>query len=192
MKRAARHKTGSVVFDKRRKTWNFLWWEDGRRRSRLIGNLKEFPTKGAAWTGVQAFVPSHEGLEAAIDELVGVPTVKALAARYESERMPSRRSTRRVYRSWLHNYILPQWGEKLISEVQPRPVELWLRQLDLSPKSRSHIRNLFHVLLDFAMWAGMVEVSRNPINLVMVKGATKRIRQPRNLTVEQFQKLINR
>src|SRR5436309_3513942 len=42
MKRAARHKTGSVVFDKRRKTWNFLWWEGGKRRSRLIGTLKEF------------------------------------------------------------------------------------------------------------------------------------------------------
>ena len=40
MKRAARHKTGSVVFDKRRKTWNLLWWEDGKRRSKLVGTLK--------------------------------------------------------------------------------------------------------------------------------------------------------
>ena len=48
MKRAARHKTGSVVFDKRRKTWNFLWWQEGKRRSKLIGTRKEFRTKGAA------------------------------------------------------------------------------------------------------------------------------------------------
>ena len=61
MKRAARHKTGSVVFDKRRKTWNFLWWEDGKRRSKLIGTLKEFRTKGvAATTSAQSFLPdSH-------------------------------------------------------------------------------------------------------------------------------------
>jgi len=192
MKRAARHKTGSVVFDKRRKTWNFLWWEDGKRRSRLIGTLKGLPTKSAAWAVSQASIPHHETLETANRELAGVPTVKALSARYESERMPSRRSTARVYRSWLHNYILPQWGEKLISEVHPRPVELWLRQLDLSPKSKSHIRNLLHVLLDFAMWAGVLELSRNPIDLVVVKGATKRTRQPRSLTVEQFQKLVGR
>ena len=46
-----------------------------------------------------------------------------------------------------------------------------------------------HVLLEFAMWAGMLQVSRNPIDLVVVKGATKRTKQPRSLTVEQFQKL---
>jgi len=45
------------------------------------------------------------------------------------------------------------------------------------------------VLLDFAMWAGVLEVARNPIDLVVVKGATKRTRQTRSLTVEQFQKL---
>jgi len=189
MKRAARHKTGSVVFDKRRRTWNYLWWEDGKRRSRLIGTLKEFSTKSAAWAAAQAFASPHETQATVNPELPGVRTVEALATRYETERMPSRRSTARVYRSWLHNYILPQWGKKLISEVHPRPVELWLRQLELSPKSKSHIRNLLHVLLDFAMWAGVLELSRNPIDLVVVKGATKRTRQPRSLTVAQFRKL---
>jgi integrase len=118
-----------------------------------------------------------------------VHTVKELAARYESERMPSRRSTARVYRSWLNNYVLPQWSAKLVSDIQPRPVELWLRQLDLSPKSKSHVRNLLHVLLEFAMWCGVLELARNPIDLVVLKGVTKRTRQPRSLTVEQFRKL---
>ena len=40
------------------------------------------------------------------------------------------------------------------------------------------------------MWCGVVEVARNPIDLVVVKGATRRIRKPRSLTVEQFQRLI--
>jgi len=186
MKRAARHKTGSVVFDKRRKTWNFLWWKDGKRRSKQIGTSVEYPTKGAAWRAVQLFSPLTETPESATSS---VTTVKSLAERYCAERMPSRHSTSRVYRSWLNNYVLPQWGDKPISEVQPRPVELWLRQLRLAPKSKSHVRNLLHVLLDFAMWAGVLEVSRNPIDLVVVKGATKRMRKPRSLTVEQFQQL---
>jgi integrase len=186
MKRAARHKTGSVVFDTRRKTWNFLWWEEGKRRSKQIGTLAEYPTKGAAWRAAQLFNPPTDTPKMTT---ASIPTVRLIAERYCTERMPSRYSTARVYRSWLNNHVLPQWGEKPISEVQPRPVELWLRQLQLAPKSKSHVRNLLHVLVDFAMWAGVLEVSRNPIDLVVVKGATKRTRQPRSLTVEQFQKL---
>jgi len=40
------------------------------------------------------------------------------------------------------------------------------------------------------MWCGVLDVARNPIDLVVVKGATKRIRKPRSLTVEQFQRLV--
>jgi len=94
-----------------------------------------------------------------------------------------------VYRSWLRKHILPEWGDKPMSAVQPRPVELWLRSLALSPKSRSHVRNMLYMLMDFAMWCGAIELTRNPIELVVVKGATKRVRKPRSLTVEQFQKL---
>jgi integrase len=43
--------------------------------------------------------------------------------------------------------------------------------------------------MDFAMWCGVIEVSRNPIDLVVVESASRRIRKPRNLTAEQFQKL---
>jgi integrase len=185
MKRAARHKTGSVVFDKRRKTWNFLWWEDGKRHSKLIGTLEQYPQKAAARGAAQSFQQPMEIPKHASKTL----TVRELAARYEAERLPSRHSTARVYKSWLNNYVVPHWGDKPISEVQPRPVELWLRELDLSPKSKSHVRNMVHLLMDFAMWSGVVEVARNPIDLVVVKGATKRTRQPRNLTVEEFQKL---
>jgi integrase len=37
------------------------------------------------------------------------------------------------------------------------------------------------------MWRGDVPTQRNPMELVTVKGATKRTRQPRSLTVEEFQ-----
>ena len=115
--------------------------------------------------------------------------MKALAARYEAERFPNRRSTARVYRLWLHNYVLPEWGNKPLSAVQPRPVELWLRSLPLSPKSKSHVRNMLYMLMEFAMWCGAAQIARNPIELVVVKGATRRIRKPRSLTVDQFQQL---
>lgn len=183
MKRA-RHKQGSVVLDRRRKVWNYLYCDGGVRRTKLIGPTRDFPSKAAAWRAVESIRISLVAKPAD-----SVPTVKALAERYEAEKLPSRSETARVYKSWLHNHILPQWGDKAITDVQPRVVELWLRQLDLSPKSKSHVRNLLRVLMDFAMWSGVLEVSRNPIDLVVVKGATKRIRKPRSLTVEQFQRL---
>lgn len=104
--------------------------------------------------------------------------------------MPSRRSTARVYRSFLTNHILPKWGETPIQAVQPRPVELWLRELPLSPKSKTHVRSLMHGLVEFAMWAGLLEIARNPVSLVQNKGAMRKVRKARSLTVEQFQALV--
>jgi len=189
MKRAARHKTGSVVFDKRRKTWNFLWWEGGERHTRKIGTLKEFATKGAAWQAAEILQSEAFGQPSEIPSQER-DTVRALAVRYEQERLPSRHSTARMYRSWLRNHILPRWGDEPIHAIQPRAVELWLRELNLSPKSKAHVRGMLHLLMEFAMWSGALEISRNPIDLVVVKGATKRTRQPRSLTVDEFRKFV--
>jgi integrase len=182
MKRAARFKTGSVVFDKRRKTWNFLYWQDGKRRSRQIGTSAEYPTKGAAWRAVQVF-PRPE-------KKVASPRVEDLIQTYKQERMPKRADTRRSYGVWLNNYILPRWGQSPITDLQARPVELWLGTLKLSPKSKVHIRGLISILWDYAMWRGDVPNQRNPMELVTIHGASKRTKQPRNLTVEEFQRLV--
>ena len=40
------------------------------------------------------------------------------------------------------------------------------------------------------MWRGDVPVQRNPMELVTIQGASKRIRQPRSLTVREFQMLL--
>ena len=104
--------------------------------------------------------------------------------------LPSRHSTARVYRSFLNNHILPKWGDTEIQAVQPRPVELWLRELPLSPKSKTHVRSLMHELVEFAMGSGVLVISRNPISLVQNRGATRKVRKARSLTVEQFQTLL--
>ena len=57
-----------------------------------------------------------------------------------------------------------------------------------TPKSKAHIRGLLSVLWDYAMWRGDVPTQRNPMALVTVKGATKRTRSPKSLTVEEFHK----
>lgn len=188
MKRA-RAKTGSVVLDKRIKTWNFFWWDNGKRRSKLIGSVRDYPTKTSAW-----MQQKHSGrwYEDQVTVTVGSSalTVHTLIAQYRTEKMPQRYSTRRSYDVWLNGRILPRWGTSSITELQARPVELWLDSLTLAPKTRSHIRGLLGILWDFAMWKGDIPTQRNPMTLVKIKGATKRIRIPRSLTVEEFQRFV--
>jgi len=40
------------------------------------------------------------------------------------------------------------------------------------------------------MWRGDVPTQRNPMELVIIKGASKRTSKPRSLTVEEFQRFI--
>ncbi|MGC1371278.1 MAG: tyrosine-type recombinase/integrase [Candidatus Sulfotelmatobacter sp.] len=181
--RARRHAHGSVRFDRRRGTWGYLWYEGGKRRSKLIGTKQDYPTKASAWKEV-------ERLGLGIAKNANGETMRDVIARYEVERMPSRHSTAYVYKSFLKNHISPQFGDTLMQDIQPRPVELWLRSLQLSPKSKTHIRSLMHSLLEFAMWSGALEIGRNPISLVRNIGATKRIRKAPVLTVEQFHALL--
>ncbi|HTW81564.1 MAG TPA: site-specific integrase [Terracidiphilus sp.] len=170
-------------YDKRRKTWNYLWYDGPIRRSKRVGAKQEFPTKAAAWEEV-------DRLEIQQAKPQSGDTVQSVIKKYETERMPKRHSTARVYRSFLTNHILPKWGNEPIQALQPRPVELWLRELPLSPKSKTHVRSLMHGLVEFAMWSGLLDISRNPISLVQNNGATRKVRKTRSLTAEQFHALL--
>jgi len=187
MKRAARFKLGSVVFDKRRKTWNFLQWVDGKRRSQRIGTLQEFPTKGAAKRAAAQIVRQPQAQEATTKEIL---VLSKLVDRYRSEKMPLRYSTRRSYEAWIKNYIIPKWGSCALTDLRARPVELWLQSLELAPRSKTGIRMMLNLLWDYAMWCGDVTLQRNPMELVTVKDASKRTHKARSLTVEEFQRLL--
>ena len=181
--RVQRHAVGSVRYDKRRRTWNYLWYDASKRRSKLIGTKQDFPTKASAWKEV-------ERLSIGTEKSTTGNMLRDVIAQYEAERMPSRHSTAYVYRSFLKNHIRPKWGDVFVRDLQPQPVELWLKVLELSPKSKSHIRSLMHSLLEFAMFSGAMEIGRNPISLVRNVGATKRTRKAPVLTVVQFHALL--
>jgi integrase len=183
MRRESKSTTGSVVKDRRSQIWQFFWWADGRRHSKTLGRL---PTKTAAWNAAQQFRVRQPQPKPS-----SVPTVAALVEQYRAEKMPKRKDTRAGYESWLRVYILPKWADHPITGLQARPVELWLDSLSLAPKSKVHIRGLLSTLWNFAMWKQDVPMQVNPIKLVTVKGASKRIRKPRILAVDQFRVLLS-
>ena len=184
MKRTARHSKGSVVYDRRRKTWNLYFYENGKRHSRLIGSRSEYPTKSAACRAADAIESQPR-----IGTSPG-PTVNTLIEAYRLEKMPKRYSTRRSYNSRLKNHVIPRWGDCEITEVQARPAELWLESLEMTPRSRAAVRGLLRIIWDFAMWSGSVPTQRNPMELVTIKGASKRTRKPHSLTVGEFQRFV--
>jgi integrase len=184
---AARYQTGSVVFDRRRGTWHFIWWADGKRHSQRIGTLAEFPTRTAAKTAAQ---PLQEKLWKPGALPTRPVSVAELVARYRAERMPARYSTRRSYNVWLDRYVLPRWGTLPITAMQAQPVELWLRSLPLAARSKSEVRALMGRLFDCAMWRADIPTQLNPMKLVRIPGASKRTKKPRSLTVAEFQKML--
>jgi integrase len=121
----------------------------------------------------------------------GVPTVQELVTAYLQEKAPTRKDTRRSYQVWTRCHILPKWGNNRITDLQPRPIEMWLESRPLSPKSKAHIRGVLSRVWDYAMWRGDVPSQRNPMSLVDIRGASKRTKKPRSLTIEQAQKFLS-
>jgi integrase len=180
-----------VIYSRKRGTWHLKWIEeDGRACRRQLGTIRELPTRAYAEKAAQPF---RRMLVKPIEVVPTVRTVRTLATQYIAEKMEDgemRVSTSRSLQAWLKNHILPKWGDQPITDLQARPVGRWLRGLSLSPKSRVHIRNLIRQLWDYAMLCGDVALERNPMELVRIKGATKRQRKPRSLTVGEFQRFL--
>jgi integrase len=152
----------------------------------IIGNVDQYPTEAEAWRAT-------EGLRLAINTAQNTEAVSlnAVIDRYLREKLPRRHSSASKYRSWLTHHIQPKWGSVLILNVKPLLVEEWLSGLDLAPKSKGHIRSIMHILFNWAMKWELIDLDKmNPMKLVRVEGSSKRLRQPRTLTVKEFRLLL--
>ncbi len=157
-------------------------------RSIIVGTLDQYSTKAKAQKAAEAlrlslntdYVPT------------AATTVGTLVDRYVLEAMPERYSTSQSYKSYLNGYIKPQWGEHDLIALGRNPflVEKWLRELPNAPKTKAHIKGLMHRLYEYAMKWRMMVIQRNPMELVEVKGVSKRMRKPRVLTVAQYHLLL--
>lgn len=113
--------------------------------------------------------------------------------------LPASTSTRRVPIPALDTPVVArQWFVRQMSPtlrsrqqlVPERVLPFRFESLPLAPKSKAHIRGVLRILWEFAMWHGDIPTQRNPMELVTIKGATKRTRKPRSLTVEEFQSFV--
>ncbi len=198
MNSRARYQFGSLSIKKRAKSadvWEFRYYEDvtGETRSRkalFIGTTDQYKTESLARKAVEAHLlklnterPQHH---------LGSVTFGGLCDRYIAEELPERYSTRKSYLSNLTVHIKPRWGSYLLGQVKPMAVEGWLKELNMAPKSKAHIRSVMHVLYECAARWELIDDRRNPIGMVRVKDSTKRRKRPMILTVETFEAVIEK
>jgi len=162
--------------------------EDGRTKTRSvsIGTVKEFPSESLARKASMSHMLSiNDKRPPGLSISFG-----ALMQRYLAEELPERHSTASRYRCWMKNHIEPKWRDFPIESIKPLLVEDWLKKLDLAPKSKAHLKTLMHVLFNAAMRWELIPYQHNPMSLVRVKDSSKRLREPKCLTAQEFCALL--
>lgn len=164
-------------------------WRDGSTGEHRSAPLGECGNKAEAWRKAQPHVLKANG--GRLEPGKGI-TIGHLAGEYrKSDRFPSRFSTKTAYEYNLDNWILPKWRDSELSELLPMMVEGWLKTLELSAKTKTHLRSLLGILFDFAMATGDFPNQPNPMRLVRIKGASRRETEPVVLSFEQFHTLLS-
>jgi integrase len=189
-----RYQYGSVEINKRVKgpdVWLYRWREttsDGRRRRRgfTVGTVEQYKTEAHALKAAEGMrLMINDGVQRREPVLFcGLLDRFLLDQKQEQEAEQITHGTLTSYRSMICQHIRPKWGNSYLEEVRPALVQDWLRKLVLSPKYKGHIRSLMYRLFDKAMLWELLNVQRNPIELVEVKGISKRKKRPRVLQVK--------
>lgn len=189
----SRYQFGSLRRKKRAKgpdAWEFRYYEQiGASRQRLhltVGTVDQYRNESAARQAVGGLLLKLNS-EA---PRAGVVMFAALSDRYIQDELPERYSTRSSYLSAVNNHIRPKWADFPLDKIKPMAVEDWLRHLTLAPKSKANVRGIMHSIFKCAERWELIEMGKNPIALVRVKGCTKRLTTPRVLTVTEFCALL--
>lgn len=185
--------------------WEYRYQDPvtGRRKSMFL-STERFPTQVAAERHLESFVLKLNSDNPSLAILE--PTFDAILDRFiEDERLleikqlhPGDRSdvegelsyaTATSYLSVI-SQLRVKWGSTHITRIKPLQVQEWLKKMDAAPKTKGHVKALMHRLYEKAMLWEMVEWQRNPMQLVEIKGISKRKKKPIVLTVEQYYQIL--
>jgi integrase len=182
--RKRRQQYGGIYLDPRTKIWYYRRSVNGRRQLKPIGTLSEYPTKAQAEKASNTFKTDAPK--------PARPTFAYVARRYMTERMPIHPPTANAYRNYLENYVIPEWGPLELTELAAKPlvIEKWLDGVERSQKTKTHIKGVMRLVYEYAMADGLFEISRNPLELVKVKGASKRRKPKRVITYDEWARFI--
>jgi integrase len=185
-----RYQRGTVEFHAKARKYYFRYRDaDRRRRSVLLGTADELSTAAKLKRATDQMRAKVNAEQASSD--TGM-LMNELIENYRADRMPARQSTARGYNSKLNNHIIPRWGNVPVAKMieSAYEVDQWLKTFDGSPKSKVHLRGLLSILIEYAMLTRVVPVGRNPMELVRIENASRRKKEPRVLSFDEFVKLL--
>jgi integrase len=102
-------------------------------------------------------------------------------------------STTTGYLSVIEQHLRPKWGTVQLTDIRPLAAQEWLKQIDLSRKTRQNIKAVFHRMVELAMLWELMPSQRNPLSLVEIKGGSRRPRRKKMiLTPDQFRQILEK
>jgi integrase len=189
-----RYQTGSVRKVPRSQgfAWEFRFYhtdETGRRR------MKVQTFDSTIYKTERDVRKAVEGQLAALNNntLAGRAemTFGKLIDRYLKEKLPElKHSTQMTNASLIELHIRPKWQDYRLQAIEAYDVERWIMSLPFGPASKVRARNTISRLLDLAMLWQYIPVGRNPMELVKIKGGSKRLKRITILTPSQFKALV--
>jgi integrase len=188
----------------------YRWIEGDRERKYTLGAVESFPSEKSRWKEVFRL-----GFDREI-EVKGPRSLRELVEHWLEKECPGddtdprdRRafSTRDNYRCYVRKWILPKWGDKLLTDLKAPDVEDWLAGLEwqvrrsqerpneadkflpLAPGTKKKLRDVMHLLYEHAKRYGWWPEDRiNPISKVRQGG--ERRTTPIRLNLEELRHLI--
>ena len=119
-------------------------------------------------------------------------TLGTIIDRYMTDEFPAlRHSTQTTNKSLIDLHIKPKWQDVKLSEGTAIAVKQWMDKLPFGAASKVRARNMVSKLLDLAMLWEYIPVNRNPMELIRVKGSTKRQKQITIISPAQFKALVD-
>jgi integrase len=172
--------------------WEFRFYTtapDGKRKLKVqTFDALKYPTERDVRRAVE---PQMSALNSGtLAGRIGA-TLGMVIDRYMIEEFPSlRHSTQTTNKSLIDLHIKPRWQDVKLADVTAMGVKKWLDGLPFGAASKARTRNMLSRLLDLAMLWEYVPVARNPMQLVKVKGSTKRLKAITIITPGQFRALV--
>lgn len=170
------YQSGTVALIRRKKlpsVWVLRYTDgDGIRKAQQIGTVEKYPTKADVNKAVSAILPEINA------QVEGVYWWQ-LVDRFEKEELPERKSTQPSVRSNLKRLRAAFERDRLDDLVKnPAKIELWLKDAKtlkepfrpLAKKTKYHLHGLMHQMFDRAVVYQFLNLVRNPMDTVKVKG----------------------
>ncbi len=199
MRKSWQHGSITLVPLKSGSIWRLRYRRDNKQYSDYVGTLRQYPAKADATKAAARMMAIINGPSS---ECV---TMGELVDRFLREAMPPRASTINSYKSLLKR-IREAWGDTRIDKFTLDMVQVadWLdslvvigrhpkrgKQKPVSGLYKTQVKAMLHLLMEKAMLWGAIQMQRNPLELVKLKGSSVRAKEIIILTIDQYRQLLD-